>query len=214
MTAALFAATPTAPGFFVTIEGPNGSGKTALTVELGRALARRGHAVHSTAQPSPTALGRTIRALEQSVGGRAFACLIAGDRHHQLESEIGPALARGKIVLCDRYIESSLVLQRIDGVHVDYVLAINAGIIRPDLRIRLFADDHVLSERVAGRGVVPSRRFEQSPAASTRELRLYEEADELLVSQYNLTANVYDTTNTHAPALGSEVADAIERGRR
>ncbi|MEU6071861.1 hypothetical protein ABZ864_47440 [Streptomyces sp. NPDC047082] len=48
----------------------------------------------------------------------AMACLVAADRYHHLAQEIRPALQRGNVVLCDRYIASSLVLQVIDGLPV------------------------------------------------------------------------------------------------
>jgi dTMP kinase len=212
-TQALFSEAPTAPGLFVTIDGPNGSGKTSLAAEAAAALTERGYAVHRTKQPSPTPLGDSVRAAERSISGRALGCLVAADRHHQVQHEIRPALERGDIVLCDRYIESSLVLQRIDDVEIEYILAINASILRPDLRIRLIASEDVLRRRLAGRPVDPSRRFELDADGPLRELRLYEEADELLTSRFGLTSDVYDTSTTLAPALGQQMAEAIERRR-
>lgn len=210
-TQALFSDVPTAPGLFVTIDGPNGSGKTSLAAEAAAALNQRGYAVHRTEQPSPTPLGDSVRAAERSVSGRSLGCLVAADRHHQIQHEIRPALERGDIVLCDRYIESSLVLQRIDGVEVEYILAINASILRPDLRIRLIASENVLRRRLDGRPVDPSRRFDLSADGPSRELLLYEEADELLAGRFGLTSEVYDTSTTLAPVLGEQLAEAIER---
>ncbi len=204
----LFSAASTAPGIFVTIDGPNGSGKTSLAAELAAALTSGGRTVHSTAQPSPTPLGRLVRASEATVQGRALACLVAADRHHQLASAIGPALSRGEVVVCDRYIESSLVLQRLDAVDVEFILAANAGILRPDIRIRLLADKGVLAERIAARGPDAARRFERAngPAA---ELRLYQEADELLAEAYGLASHTFDTTSTETGALGKAVLEVV-----
>ncbi len=67
-------------------------------------------------EPSPTPLGQLIRAGTGECTGMALACLVAGDRHHHLATEIRPALAARQIVLCDRYLPSSLVLQRMDGI--------------------------------------------------------------------------------------------------
>ena len=117
------------------------------------------------------------------------------------------------MVLCDRYIESSLVLQRLDDVDVEYILAINASILRPDIRIRLLASEHVLRRRLAGRRVDQDRRFERDVDGPLRESRLYEEADELLASRYGLPANVYDTSATLAPALGKQLAELIDQRR-
>jgi len=207
----LFADTTSAPGFFVTVDGPNGSGKTALAAEMGAALARLGHAVHATAQPSPTALGETVRSSETGLRGRALACLVAADRHHQVETEIVPALRRGDVVICDRYVESSLVLQRLDGVSVGYILAINSGIQRPDVRVRLRADEAVLATRLASRPPDAARRFERAEGAPARELAFYEQADELLAGDHDLPPQLYDTTTTEALVLGETVARMVHQ---
>lgn len=199
---------PPATGLLVTIEGPNGSGKTSLSEALAAELEAAGRPVHRTRQPSPTSLGDTVRAAERDVRGRALACLVAGDRHHQAHTEIIPMLAQGRTVLCDRYIESSLVLQRFDGVDTDYILAINAGIPRPALRIRLTADPTALAERLAARSVAPERRFERG-IGPARELELYAEADELLAEREQLDACVFDTTSTNAGELAVVVAELV-----
>jgi dTMP kinase len=111
-------------------------------------------------------------------------------------------------VLCDRYVESSLVLQRLDGVEVDYILAINAGIPRPGLRIRLLAQPNVLTQRLTQRPLPPERRFERI-GGSERELELYAEADELLTERERLPATIFDTTSTEPQGLGSVAAELI-----
>lgn len=208
MSVALFADTATAPGLLVTVDGPNGSGKSTL-IEAVVALLGAEPRVHRTRQPSPTALGELIRAGEQEYHGRALACLIAGDRHHQLSSEILPSLQAGAIVLCDRYIESSLVLQRLDGVGSAEILELNRGILRPDVRIRLLAEPGILASRLAARPPDATRRFERLPGASERELELYEQADRLLNSEHQLPATVYDTSRTEAAGLGERMSSVI-----
>lgn len=200
--------TASAHGMLVTVDGPNGSGKTSLTHAIAAELQDAGERVHVTRQPSPTALGDTVRAAEQRVRGRALACLVAGDRHHQAVSEILPTLRGGLIVLCDRYVESSLVLQRLDDVEVEYILAINAGIPRPDLRIRLLASPEVLAQRLAQRSAGPERRFERT-GGPERELALYAEADELLTQREHAPAQVYDTTSTQAGGLAKRAGRLI-----
>ena len=208
MTGPLFADTTTAPGLLVTVDGPNGSGKSTLIDAVQDVL---GHEldVHCTRQPSPTALGELIRSSERRYQGRALACLVAGDRHQQLVLEILPRLREGALVLCDRYVESSLVLQRMDGVPTEDILAINRGIVRPDLRIRLLADASVLSERLAARAADAARRFEQMPGGPERELALYEEADRFLTREQRLPATVYDTSHTNARGLAKEMSKVI-----
>lgn len=195
-------------GLLVTIDGPNGAGKTSVAASAAVALSAAGAKVHTTRQPSPTPLGDTVRAAERDVKHRALACLVAGDRHYQAETEILPNLAEGAIVLCDRYVESSLVLQQLDGVEIDYILAINAGIPRPDLRIRLLARPEVLAARLAERRSTPERRFERS-ADPERELELYAEADKLLAEREELPAKIYDTSTTEADEIGVAVGQLI-----
>jgi dTMP kinase len=209
MSGTLFAETPTAPGLFVTVDGPNGSGKSSLIEAVAEALEGE-LVVHRTCQPSPTELGRLIREGEREYRGRALACLIAGDRLAQLESEIIPRLQDGEIVLCDRYIESSLVLQRIDGLSISEILVLNAGITRPDLRIRLLANADILARRLEARTADLSRRFERMPDASQRELELYDDADRLLAGEHELAAIVYDTSATDAAGLAERMIEAIQ----
>jgi dTMP kinase len=212
MSDALFRERANRPGMLVTIDGPNGSGKTSLTEAISGELRGRGAVVHHTHQPSATPLGTFARAAEADLRGRGLACLIAADRHQQVEGEIEQHLGAGEIVLCDRYIESSLVLQRIDGVSTGFILAVNAGIARPDLRIRLRAEPDTIAQRLAARPADPTRRFERA-AGGMRELELYEEADRLLADRFDLLAHAYDTTYTDAAELGAKVARLIEEER-
>ncbi len=157
-------------------------------------------------------MGNLVRSAEVKIRGRALACLVAADRHHQSETEISEHLDAGKIVLCDRYLESSLVLQRLDDVQSEFILAINSGIPRPDLRIRLLAEPDALRKRLAARAPDPGRRFEHS-AGAERELDLYAEADQLLADRYGLAATRYDTTLTEANELGARVARLVLESR-
>ena len=199
---------PPERGLLVTIEGPNGAGKTSLALAVAAHLGAAGESIHCTRQPSPSPLGDTVRAAERDVTGRALACLVAGDRHYQCETEIIPRLRAGATVLCDRYIESSLVLQRFDGVELDYILQINRGIPRPGLRIQLLATPEVLTERLAQREIAPERRFERGIGPAL-ELELYAEADALLTEREQLPASLFDTSATDADELGAVVADLV-----
>jgi dTMP kinase len=75
-----------------------------------------------------------VRAGTDTYRGMALACLVAGDRHHHLATEILPALQAGKIVVCDRYLPSSLVLQVIDGLEPDTVWRLKPGFMSPTSR--------------------------------------------------------------------------------
>ncbi|MGW0052611.1 dTMP kinase [Nocardia nova] len=166
-------------GRLITIDGAGGVGKSttvALTVKYLRSTDRPAHA---TSQPSRTALGNHIRGHTDTYTGIALACLVAGDRHHQQRVEIMPALADEKIVVCDRYLPSSLVLQVIDGVPAGRVWQLNAGIRVPDVAVVLRADPEVIADRLAARGA--HNRFDRRPDDSiARELELFDQvADDL-----------------------------------
>jgi dTMP kinase len=209
VTPTLFGEKAGRAGTLVTIDGPNGSGKTYLCGAIANELRGVGIRVHSTHQPSASTLGKFVRDAEADLDGRGLACLVAADRHQQCEGEIAPHLVAGAIVLCDRYIESSLVLQRIDGVDTEFIVAINSGIPRPDLRIRLKAEPAAIRERLASRQPDSRRRFERS-AGPELELDLYEQADRLLSEGYGVGSKLYDTTDTVAEELGAQVAALIK----
>jgi dTMP kinase len=102
---------------FITLEGPDGSGKSSLMPRLAAALAAGGCEVVSTREPGSTPLGEQMRRLVLDTdppidrGGRADALLFAASRAQHVEEVIRPAIARGEVVICDRYADSSLAYQ-------------------------------------------------------------------------------------------------------
>ncbi|MFI1584790.1 dTMP kinase [Embleya sp. NPDC020630] len=163
-----------APGYFLTVDGPGGVGKSTTVTAITHRLREAGHTVHPTTEPSGSALGIATRRLAQEVRGTALALLVAADRHHHLDTEIRPHLAAGHTVVCDRYLASSLVLQRLDGVPAEFIRAINTGITLPDLAVVLTAPAPTITRRLHTRG--SHHRFEDDPDNVTRELDLYEQA--------------------------------------
>jgi dTMP kinase len=158
-------------GVFVSVDGPGGVGKSTAVRLAAEQLAQRGFVVHPTTEPTPTPLGELIRAGTDIYQGMALACLVAGDRHHHLASEIRPQRANGAIVVCDRYIPSSLVLQRMDGLDWETIWELNSGADRPDIAVILNADATVIARRLASRG--GHSRFERLPHSSEIESGLY-----------------------------------------
>jgi len=165
-------------GLLVSIDGPGGVGKSTLTGQLASHLARRRVPVHATTEPSRSRLGEFARQGPDRYHGLVLACLVAADRYHHLETEIQPHLDAGEVVITDWYVPTSLVLQRIDGVDLDFIWQLNRHAPRPDLAVILHADPTVLAARLVARGA--PTRFERAPDASTVESRLYQQAAERL----------------------------------
>ena len=138
---------PGARGPFITLEGPDGSGKSSLLPRLAAVLRERGLDVVTTREPGSTPLGERIRALvldtEPKIdrSGEADALLFAASRAQHVAEVIRPALTRGAVVLCDRYADSSLAYQGGgSGVPMDELRAVQhfaTGGLVPDLTILL-----------------------------------------------------------------------------
>ncbi|MBR5951061.1 MAG: dTMP kinase [Actinomycetaceae bacterium] len=101
-------------GHFITFEGGDGVGKTTQITLLADYLRAQGREVVVSREPGGTPLGSQIRELllhGGEVSPRAEALLYAADRAHHADTVIRPALDRGAIVLCDRYLDSSVAYQ-------------------------------------------------------------------------------------------------------
>ena len=102
-------------GFFITLEGVEGSGKTTQTALVAEALRAAGHRVTVTREPGGTRAGEAIRAifLDPAVSLHAAAelLLVLADRAQHVREKLKPALAAGEIVLSDRYSDSTIAYQ-------------------------------------------------------------------------------------------------------
>ena len=106
-------------GFFITLEGPEGSGKSSQAKALVRLLTRRGRRVTFVRDPGSTALGRALRRVllhaPAELSPLAEALLFIGGRVALVEERIAPALARGRVVVCDRFHDSTVAYQGFGG---------------------------------------------------------------------------------------------------
>lgn len=166
-------------GMFISIDGPSGAGKSTIVRHLARMLAAVGENIHITAEPSSGPIGILCRELTESLTGHALACLYAADRYHHLETEIRPHMERGETVITDRYVPSSLVMQRFDGIDPAFLWQLNSEADHPDLTVILEADPEIIAERLAARG--PHNRFQITPGSSHAEVHFYRQATERLV---------------------------------
>jgi len=141
---------------FVTFEGLDGSGKSTQAEMLEAYLVGRGRDVVRTREPGGTPLGERIRELLLSgpeMTAWAEAALFAAARAELAERVIRPALERGADVVCDRYLDSSLVYQGIArGLGIERVLALNVAVadLLPDRTFVLLVDPAVSAARIAG----------------------------------------------------------------
>lgn len=159
-------------GLFVSMEGPDGSGKTLQMDLLEERLRKEGYDVLRSREPGGTAIGEEIRKI---LLGSDFtemdplteALLFASSRRQHVVEKIRPALQEGKIVLLDRYVDSSLVYQGIGrGLGMDFVQKINDIAIeglQPDVTWMVYVDyEEGLRRKMAQSGHTMDRMEEQS----------------------------------------------------
>lgn len=131
-------------GLFITLEGPEGAGKSTLIPLLTEFIQNRGREVISTREPGATELGKDIRRLlleGENLSGTTELFLFLADRSHHVSTLIQPALDRGAVVLCDRFTDSTVVYQSsgrgLPVVEVDALNRIATRGLQPDLTLLL-----------------------------------------------------------------------------
>ena len=139
-------------GFLIAVEGIDGAGKTTQARMLVRWLNERGLKAYYTREPTDGPIGRILRemALRRDVEPRVEALLFAADRLHHLREIINPLLAKGYIVVSDRYLHSSLAYQSETTGQPEWVKEINRFAPPPDLSILLDVEPKVGLSRIRG----------------------------------------------------------------
>lgn len=116
---------------FITLEGPEGSGKTTAVESAVKKLQEMGYEVVRTREPGGTPIAEQIRNVildkeNTAMDSRTEALLYAASRRQHLVEKVWPALKEGKIVICDRYLDSSLAYQGgARGLGIEEVLNVN-----------------------------------------------------------------------------------------
>ena len=143
---------------FITLEGPEGSGKTTAVESAVKKLTEMGYQIVRTREPGGTPIAEEIRNVildkaNTNMDPRTEALLYAASRRQHLVEKVWPAIKEGKIVICDRYLDSSLAYQGgARGLGVDEILNINLFATEntwPDLTLLFDIDPEIGLARIA-----------------------------------------------------------------
>ncbi|MCQ5340495.1 MAG: dTMP kinase [Candidatus Methanomethylicia archaeon] len=137
-------------GCFITIDGIDGAGSSTQTKLLVDKLIELGYNSVGTKEPNPNGpIEPIIRSIIKGpcISPELEALLFAADRIYHVEFFIKPWLKEGKIVVSDRYLESSIAYQTSQGLDEDWILLINKKAIIPDISIILDVDPEISLKR-------------------------------------------------------------------
>lgn len=176
-------------GKFITFEGLDGTGKSTQMRKLAAALREAGHEVVETREPGGTATGEKIRKVLLDSGtaaldARAEMALMFASRAQHIAEVIEPGLASGRVVLCDRFTDSTEAYQgsgrRLGSEAVRALHRVLCGNLQPDLTLLLDSDPHASLQRArrrneralkAGPRGQDENRFEQETRAFFARVR-------------------------------------------
>lgn len=209
----------THPGFFIAIEGPDGSGKTTQAARLVEFLRGTGRTVVACREPGGTLLGDQLRSLvlnrsEMAPVLRAETLLYMASRAQLVEDVIRPALASGAVVVTDRYLLSNVVYQGYaGGLNIDAIGSIGnfaTGGLLPDLTILVDVPPDIARARIG----LPRDRIEDRP--DSYRLRVRQGFLDAIASS-KMSSCVIDGSaapDDVASQIQSEVARALGIGSR
>ena len=173
-------------GLFLTLEGIDGAGKSSHLDEIETAFQQQGRHVMRTREPGGTPLGETLRTLvlTQPMDALTESLLVFAARREHVLQVIAPALARGDVVLCDRFTDATFAYQGagrgfnlgvlallerwVQATSSDVVPADAAAILQPDLTLWFDLPPDVAARRLAG-ARLPDR-FEAQPVEFFRRV--------------------------------------------
>ena len=156
------------PALLITVEGVEGSGKSTQCERLARHLTSLGHEIVRTSEPDGTALGLRVRALFDGDGPTPTpltqAFLFMAARREHVTRVVAPALARGAVVISDRYADATVAYQGYgQGMDVQTIRELNmlaTGGILPDLTVVLDLDPAAGMRRIGGRALDAFERMD------------------------------------------------------
>jgi len=171
-------------GVFICVEGIDGSGKTTQAHILVEALKKEGFEAVYTTEPSNGVFGKMLRKhiLEgtRRVPVVVEAVLFSVDRFDHIESEVKPLLKRGKIVVSDRYVYSSIAYQGASSLSQKWLKEINKRAIKPDLSIFIDVPPEIVIGRINRQRSV-METLQTQKRVREAYLKLVEEEDLLVI---------------------------------
>ena len=166
-------------GLFITVEGIEGVGKSTNMAFIEQLCREAGRSVTVTREPGGTPMAERIRSVildtvEEELSGTGELLLMFAARAEHLHTLIRPALARGDVVICDRFTDATYAYQGggrgLERTTIDSLKELVQQGLQPDLTILLDASLEVMAERVSARGG-RSDRFEQEQADFFQRVR-------------------------------------------
>ncbi|WP_331460954.1 dTMP kinase [Arthrobacter sp. zg-Y179] len=171
---------PETRGLFIAMEGGDGAGKSTQAQRLAAALQETGRTVLRTREPGGTPVGEQLRALvlehgNGEIDARTEALIFAASRAAHVQQVIEPALAAGTVVVCDRYVDSSIAYQGAGRqLGTEAVRTLNewaTGGLEPNLTVLLDVDPERGRDRRTA-GDAAEDRLESEPDAFHLQIRL------------------------------------------
>ena len=201
-------------GLLIAIVGFNGSGKTTQVSAIGDVFRNLGREVVETRQPTDWYRNDPAVLDFQANGGsreqaRMLALFGAADRLRHVNETINPALQRGAVVICERYIYAHFASFIHRGLSYDFIAAINSGIPKPDFAFYLDVPSRILFERVAKRERGALRFEEHSLDRIDSILRNYNEMGNYLTridgskSPHLVTSTILDEIKSSDGVAGT-----------
>ncbi|GFN33732.1 thymidylate kinase [Paenibacillus curdlanolyticus] len=206
-------------GLFISIEGGEGAGKTTLIKGLASQLTELGYQVSTTREPGGIPIAEQIREVildrsNTAMDGRTEALLYAAARRQHLVEKVMPALEQGHVVLCDRFIDSSLAYQgHARGIGIDEVLAINEFAINglmPQLTLYLDVRPEIGLRRIQEASGREINRLDLEKASFHEKVR---EGFILLAKRFSDRIEVIDAERNPEDVLASCLAVIKKHGQ-
>lgn len=204
-------------GLFISFEGSEGCGKSTQIAALANRLKADGHDLLQAREPGGTPLGEALRNLiqhdseGQAMCPQAELLLFAASRAQLAREVIQPALDAGKIVLCDRYLDSTTVYQGVaralDPAEVGAINQFATGTVRPHYTLLLDLDPETGLERVQARSKGALDRMEREPLEFFRAVR--QGYLDLAAGEPN-RIHVFDAS-LDPETISQQICDALER---